>query len=506
MLGRLVLVGLCLLGWLGPVAPVRAQLSLPEQRADFTLFRTAIEEAHGGRAYYLPPAEWARQCDSVAGTFRPAATREAYYLKLRYLLTLLRHGHSRLDLPGEHTADYRLSALQPAQPYLPAQVRVLGPRLYVQQDLSAEQALPAGVEIIAVNGVRVADLLTTMRRYLPADGRNVTFKHYTLGEYYYFHFLYRLLYPADSTFQLQLAHPWRTVRVRGQQPAQLAQTYQARTGRGLSEYAPPLGYQPALAPGVAYLKVGSFYKGFIEHRGQQFRPLLDSAVADLNRRGTRHLVLDLRGNEGGGDGYAEYLFTCLTTRPFTPVGYDRVPGQRFTTLTYARDLSDDFRTYVANPSQFLRSDTSLVLKPEFAGTDPVAPAARPYTGNLYVLTNGGTFSASNYVVNYLYRQRQASGRVLFVGEENGGDVYSNVLCAGQSYKVELPHSHLVLDVPLLCGGQLDRTPPTRRLPDLPVQPTGRQLARGEDAELAFTLRLHPAAPAALAPKYRRINL
>lgn len=155
-------------------------------------------------------------------------------------------------------------------------------------------------------------------------------------------------------------------------------------------------------------------------------------------------------------------------------------------LTYW--LLDELKAFMANPSQFLLSDSSLVLKPEFAGSGPVAPAAHPFTGNLYVLTNGGAFSASNYVVNYLYWQRQGGGKVLFIGEENGGAVYSNVLCAGQSYRVELPNSHIGLDFPLLCGGQLDRTPPTRRLPDFYVQPTGQQLAKGVDAEVRFTRR------------------
>lgn len=464
-----------------------AQLSIAQQQDDFTLFRTALHEAHGGLYYYIRPEQLAQQCDSVARTFQPNAPREAFYLKLRYLLTLVRHGHSRIDLP-EHAAEYRLRALQPTQLYLPLQVRIIGQRLYVQQDCSAEQQLPTGAEIVAINGMRVADLLATMARYMPADGRNTTFKYYMLSEYYYFQFLYHLLYPTAAAFQLQLAAPQRKVRVQGQLPADIAQTYQSRTGRGISQYDKPLRYQSAIGPGVAYLKVRSFYKGFIEHRGQRFESFIDSAIADVRQRGTRHLVLDLRSNEGGGDGYAEYLFARLTTQPFTPVGFDRAPGRRFTTLAYARDLSDEFKAFAANPSQFLVSDTSLVLKPEFASASPVAPAAHPFTGNLYVITNGGTFSASNYVVNYLYRQRQGGGKVLFVGEENGGDIYSNVLCAGQSYKVELPNSRIVLDFPLLCGGQLNRTPPARRLPDFYVQPTGRQLATGEDAEVRFVLR------------------
>ena len=476
-----------LLCWLWPTAALFAQLSVAEQQADFAVFRTALREGHGGLYYYIQPAQLARQCDSVARTFAPNVPREAFYLKLRYLLTLVHHGHSRIDLP-EHTADYRLRTLQPTQRYLPLQVRIIGQRLYVLQDCSAENQVPVGAEIKLINGVRTATLLATMTQYMPADGRNTTFKTYMLGEYYYFQFLYDLLYPNTATFQIQLAHSKRPVRLQAQLPTSIAQMYQARTGRGISQYDKPLRYQPAIGPGVAYLRVGSFFKGFIEHQGERFEPFIDSVLADVRQQNTRQLILDLRGNEGGGDGYAEYLFACLTTQPFTPVGFDRVPGRRFTTLAYARDLSDEFKAFTANPSQFLVSDSSLVLKPEFAGTSPVAPASHPFTGTLYVLTNGGTFSASNYVVNYLYRQRQGGGKVVFVGEENGGDVYSNVLCAGQSYRVELPNSRIGLDFPLLCGGQLDRTSPARRLPDFSVQPTGQQLAKGEDAELRFVLR------------------
>ena len=484
-----------LLCWLWSTAPLFAQISVSQQQDDFTIFRTALREAHGGLYYYIQPAQLARQCDSVARTFEPNATREAFYLKLRYLLTLVHHGHSRIDLP-EHAAEYQLRSLQPTQHYLPLRVRIIDHRLYVLQDCSAENKVPAGTEIEAINGVRTATLLTTLARYMPADGRNTTFKTYMLGEYYYFQFLYHLLYPTTTTFQLQLAAPERQVRVQGQLPTSIAQVYQARTGHGISQYDKPLRYQSAIGPGVAYLKVGSFYKGFIEHQGERFEPFIDSVLADVRQRGTQQLILDLRGNEGGGDGYAEYLFARLTTQPFTPVGFNRVPGRRFTTLAYARDLSDEFKAFTANPSQFLVSDTSLVLKPEFAGTSLIAPAAHPFTGTLYVLTNGGTFSASNYVVNYLYRQRQGGGKVVFVGEENGGDVYSNVLCAGQSYRVELPNSHIGLDFPLLCGGQLDRSPPARRLPDFYVQPTGEQLAKGEDAEVRFVLRYvqqHPTS-------------
>ncbi|GAB3297935.1 S41 family peptidase [Hymenobacter tenuis] len=482
-----------LLGWLLPLPALWAQpaaLSVTQQEQDFRIFRQGLQEGHGGLNYFIDKKRFDQQCDSVGRTFRRHASPGDFYLKLRYLLALLGHGHSRLNLPVRNP-DYKLGLLQPDRRYLPLELRILRGRLYVLTDCSAEQTVTAGAEIRAINGVPAATLIAQMVKYIPADGRNVTFKHYNLTTYYAFHFLYHLLYPQTSDFALTLTGTRRPVRVQGQLPAILAHTYQARTGRSISYYGEQLAYQPTRAPGVAYLRVSSFYKGLLERNGRRFEPFIDSVFQDVKTRGTHTVVLDLRGNEGGGDGYAEYLFAHLTDQPFASAVLDRVASRRLSTLAYAHNLSEDVRAFAADPNQFLADDTTLVLKPQFReDLAPKPDPARPsYLGPLYVLTNGGTFSAGNSLVSYLYRQRQTTGRVVwFVGEENGGDIYSNVLCAGQGYSIKLPNSLIEVDMPFLCGGQLNRTPPPKRLPDHDVQPTIKQVLKGQDAEVEFVLR------------------
>lgn len=482
-----------LLGWLLSGPALRAQpatLTLAQQQQDFAIFRQGLREGHGGIYYYIAQDRFEQQCDSVGRTFRANALQGDFYLKLRYLLTLLRHGHSRLHLPTRNP-EYKLALLQPERRYLPLELRILDGRLYVLTDCSAEQFLKAGDEIRAINGVPAATLLVQMLQYVPADGRNQTFKYYNLTNYYAFHFLYNLLYPHATNFTLTIAGARRPVRLHGQQPAAIAEAYRARTGRSISHYGEQLAYQPALASGVALLRVSSLYKGLLERNGRRFEPFIDSVFQDIKTRRTQTLVLDLRGNEGGGDGYAEYLFAHLTDQPFASTVLGRVAGRRLSTLAYAHNLSDDIKAFAADPNQFLENDTTLLLKPQFR--EDLAPKPTPtrpsYLGRLFVLTNGGTFSAGNSVVSYLYRQRQATGRpVWFVGEENGGDIYSNALCAGQGYSLKLPNSLIEVDMPFLCGGQLNRTPPARRLPDQYVQPSIEQVLKDQDAEVEFVLR------------------
>lgn len=166
---------------------------------------------------------------------------------------------------------------------------------------------------------------------------------------------------------------------------------------------------------------------------------------------------DLRNNEGSGDGDPEFLFARICEKESTTnhKGFDNVAGKTFTTAKYAVDLRDDLKAFIDNPKAFLRDDTSLILKPEYIERDGkiLTPANNVFKGPLYVLINGGTFSAANGMVLYLYNYRQATNRpIYFIGEENGGDIYTNVQCAGVGYPFKLPNSGIRVDVPFLCGG------------------------------------------------------
>ncbi|HEU4470930.1 MAG TPA: S41 family peptidase, partial [Flavisolibacter sp.] len=399
-------------------------LTLQQQEEDFTIFRGSLKEGHGGLFYFIDEASFNKKCDSVRRTFREGASTESFYLKLRYLTSLLGHGHTRINFPDSSGTNFKMGALRKGQVYLPLQLLVINKRLYVTADCSDERLAEKGSEILSINGVPVARLLQTMLQYIPADGRNTSFKYYFLYNYYYFHFLYNLLFPGVTEFDVLLAKGKKPVRLKGKKPAEIENTYLSRTGQNISRFDDPLDYKPEIGTGTAYLKVSSFYKGFIESFGKQFEPYMDSVFRDLNRCGTANLVIDLRNNEGGGDSYTDILFSHLSTKPFMGFGFDQVPGKVFQYSKYTINLSDELKAFINDPNAFL-NDGSLVLKPEYT-KDKVLfqPAKNVFDGRVYVLTNGGTFSAGNIFVRHLYNYRKSNSKpILFIGEENGGDIY-----------------------------------------------------------------------------------
>jgi hypothetical protein len=487
---RNFLLSVLLLGLSSALQAQSLQLSRQQQAEDFAIFLGGLKEGHGGLYEFIDSASFHKKADSVARTFKDGLSTGAYYLKLRYLSALLGQGHTRVNLPFESGTNYKMAVLLKDRQYLPLQLRIADKRLYVTADCSAERSVPAGAEIVSINGKPASQLLSTMLPYMFADGRNQTFKYYFLYNYYHFHFLYNLLYPADSVFRLKLANG-KKASIKAQTPAAIEKTFAERNGKSISSFDNPLQYNATLAPNAAYLKIGSFYKGFIESFGTRYEPFLDSVFKDLDQRGTANLVLDLRNNEGGGDHYNDILFAYISSRPFVGSGFTTVPGRSFPFARYAVNLSDDLKAYIADPKPFLRDDTSLILKPEYTDSKgPTNPAAVTFKGPVYVLINGGTFSAGNTMVQALYQHRSETGRpVFFVGEQNGGDFFNKVQCAGQSYIIKLPASGIMVDMPFLCAEQGKQAYGGKPLPDYKVYETARDMATGTDRVLQFTLNL-----------------
>jgi hypothetical protein len=253
-------------------------------------------------------------------------------------------------------------------------------------------------------------------------------------------------------------------------------------------YGKQLEYKSDLSNQAAYLKVGSFYKGLIEQFGQKYEPFLDSTFADIKLKNLQNLIIDLRNNEGGGDGYDFLLLSYLVN---TPIISENVTtsGRQFNFTKYTVNLSDEVKAYIENPNEFLKNDTSLILKDQYTGKINFPTSKNYFHGKVIILTNGGTFSASTNLIKRLYDFRQNSkNKILFIGEENGGDIYANAECAGQGYKIKLPNSFIEIDMPALCTGVLKTDYPKRGLPDYEVYDKIIDLKSNKDNVLDFAVK------------------
>jgi Peptidase family S41 len=374
--------------------------------------------------------------------------------------------------------------------YLPFEFLIINKQLIIKEDCSKEQLFPGYSVVKSINNVSATELIKKMSLYIPADGVNQTFKYYNLYNYYYFHYLFNLFYPDKKGVSIVLEtkskRNYADYYIELLKPKVIENNYFNKNRKGISQFDKQLSYKSDLPNKTGYLKIGSFYSGFIESLGQKYEPFLDSAFTDIKMKNLQNLILDLRDNEGGGD-YYKLLLSYLSVNS-TKQTKLFAPGREFNYTKYAVNMPEDLIKYIANPDEFLVSKNSLELKGDNEPKTFPFPK-NSFNGSIIVLTNGGTFSASTYVVSDLYTERKNTNRkIFFVGEENGGDIYCNSLCAGLSYIIKLPNSSIAVDVPLLCFDEFKNDYPKKRLPDYEVFDKITDLKAKKDAVLDFAIK------------------
>ena len=231
---------------------------------------------------------------------------------------------------------------------------------------------------------------------------------------------------------------------------------------------------------IAVLKVTDFRKGKI-------RELYKEVFTDIKNYKVQNLVLDLRNNGGGYLKDSHYLYAYLVDDSKVFLGekivanktsfgkslYNLFPvysypllwlGSGYTYFSTSKNTKDEYELHV--PFSHVKIDKDLV-----------------YHHNLYVIINGGSYSASALISANL----QLKNRAFFVGEETGGDFNGTV--AGLMPKFTLPNSKLKISV-----GTVYLSPTEKRdeqahgvYPNQLIKPNLQDKIKRTDAELKWIL-------------------
>jgi len=188
------------------ISTVRAQsltLTINQQNEDFVIFKGGLQEGHSGLYYYIDKEIFEKECDSIKKTFKEGSSIEEYYLKLRYIISSLHHGHTRISLSTNGNVNYKMAVLDSTKLYLPYELLIVNNQLIIKEDCSKEQLIPRFSIVKSINNVSSKDLIQKMLPYISADGINQTFKYYSLYNYFYFHYLFNLFYPNKKGLKFE---------------------------------------------------------------------------------------------------------------------------------------------------------------------------------------------------------------------------------------------------------------------------------------------------------------
>ena len=430
--------------------------SVKEARADIDFIKNTLEKGHPNLYRYISKKAFDKKIDSLKRSIKQPVRKIALENAILTVLTTIGDGHLSLLINVDYAeANAARAATLKTYPIEQFRYRILQGKCFIIGTSEPNALIAPGAEVLSINGIPAAKMLADFYSVTSSDGYNQSFKPNVLNQGFFpnrFTELYGL--KESLSFKVKVNDSTRVVDV-----GAVLQRKSITTPTGKQN--PDFMLLPNAA---AYLKVTGFprnpFAGFANIPGQSQSGLLAqlqsqylSIFQGLSSSKATSLILDLRNNKGGDYLAAAQLFSYLIDRPSL---FARVPDSI---------LNNKLKT----PDEHLK----------YGSATSVIPQSLRFKGTLYILINGGTFSAASLLAANL----QGMGRAVIIGEESGGG--RNYLTGGLMTESVAPHSGLILsfgNIPMETP-ILGKTEGRGVMPDHEVSYSITEYLTGVDKEL-----------------------
>ncbi|WNJ19029.1 S41 family peptidase [Pontibacter sp. G13] len=436
-----------------PVAQLWAQdLSHDQALADLQQLKQAILDYQPTLDAYQPGFEEAAT-DLLARLPEDSISYIQFFQFASKLASLGQEGHYAM---GTWQDTVHSGFLNDEFRYLPISVKIIDGRLFVAIDNSVEQSLKKGAEIIRINGREPVEVLKKLYATLPSDGTITTYQDRKIEEGFSWMYYLFVDQREEHDFTVRdLEGNQQEIRIRAlTRTAQLANYQRLNSARtdGASDESSGF-YQLEFKGASAVLALPSFDRRRVEKHGVTPKKLYKGLFQDFHDRDIQQLVIDLRGNTGGlnefADGIVPFIQQAGASAPFLK-----------RTISWAGKE----RTY-----KFPK------------------PSKWAFQGAIYVLVDGQTYSAGSTLARYL----KEFGRATVIGEETGTRYEG--FAAGSKQYIRLNHSQIRIGVPryhiLFPSSSLQTTQNHGLMPDLKVGVTVDTWLAGRDVVMEQVMEM-----------------
>ncbi len=445
--------------------------------SDVEIVRRAYSLLHPGLLRYNTPRQMEARFDSFAFEWGSSDGLARKYLALTRLLAGIKCGHSYANFYNQSSRV--VDTLFRARNRLPFRFRWLGSEMVV-----TDGELPRGTVVRSIDGRPTAMILNALLPLARADGSNDAKRRQLLSvtgvdDYEMFDIYYPLLFPASDSFRVEARAPdGQPIRTTLSAIDLKARQAACATSTPTDKNAPQWTIAHDGKTSVLTMDGWALYNSTWNWKGW-----LDQSFAEMDRRGTDRLIIDLRRNEGGLDCGHE-IIARLIDSPLVLTGfsrrvrYRRVPHDL---APYCDTWDPSFKDWGADATPY--DARFFNLKGDGDGPASIAPKGPRFRGRVIVLTSPENSSATFQFASLI----QANKLGTLIGEPTGGN--QRGINGGAFFFLRLPESGLEADIPLISYFPDSPKPDAGLAPDVFAPVTANDVAIGRDAAMEGALAI-----------------
>jgi C-terminal processing protease CtpA/Prc len=492
---------------------VNQLVAVKKLKKDVDFAYSKLQKLHPALYWYVSKERLDFKFDSLKTTITKPLTSYEFYTKITPVINEVRQGHLAVRpmkklMSKRESKELKKKGINPLSQF---DFLVFDDKLFVGKNKSIDSTIAVGSEIISMDGNATNHLLKKYQRLMTSDGYNTTFFRHHLSRNFANYYLYENKIKDSLLYQFKFKDTLKNVWIKrkktekieaiSQGSVQKKQSKGDKKKQKLAEkerkrYNDINGFDKQTKTfqrnlsflekdsSVAVLKIKSFNIG-------NFKTFYEQTFGKIKEKKSITLIIDLRGNPGGRlrEIANLYAFVADSATAFADKSEVVSKTSMLNRDYFSGNLGKKALQSLAYP--FYVSIMYLLVEKSgdkyyFAGSESrVKPLQENrFKGRMYVLIDGGSFSASSILSTNL----KGSGRATFVGEETGGAFNGTV--AGQMPIIELPNSKVKMRVGLMKIVPHYKTEEIGRgiHPDIEIIRTLVDKINGNDPEMNWILR------------------
>jgi len=392
---------------------------------DYEILYSSLVNYHPAPFFYLPESDFTAFYESQKMSITDSLSEMELLFLCRKLITQISCGHTQA-LPSESWFE----SIRGKNNQLPFEVKIIEGRIYIASTTDDSLDFHVNDELLSVNNRPIQDIIDELVAMETGDGFTKTFKNALLEKRFRIYLLFLSGIPQAYIIGFRNSK------------GEIKQTTVSPTNKPINVIPQP-GIPENLKTifennwstfafdteaNLGYLRI----KSFLEKK--EYKKYYKQVFKYLKQHPDAKLILDLRENPGGdfrhGNRFLTYLSQDKVVLNFERPKIDRIENGHVKFNYWDKLVQFAF---AVKPRRYKAEG-------QITETFVYRPKRNRFTGKLYVITNGITFSQAALVSSHL----KENGAV-FLGQETGG---AEIGCNGMlTYKLVLLNSGIKVDIP-----------------------------------------------------------